>query len=189
MIFLIPGTNLRTTHAPPLASALVTKAKPSWKHVFFHQAKAKVIHPEPNQVVWPVKRYKLNKYIYKYTSKLKTCKEKLELVPDRDDCGPLPKFTLQLHPYGSEEDSNRCITARVTIDLPKKCRLFSKTMIEFEISAREDNWNAGREIGNKQIQQEQITHSFFYIKEFIKHEELKESQCDYIYVIAQVKLV
>ena len=182
---IIPGTTSRTTYAPP--SALASKTKPSWKRVFFH-AKPKVLLPEPNQVIWPIKQDKLNKYIYKHTSKLKTCKEKLELVPNRDDCGPLPKFTLQLHPYGSEEDSNRYITAKVTIDFPKKCHLHSKTKIEFQVSAREDNSSTGKEIGHKQTQQEQITQNFFYIKEFITHEELKESQCNYIYVTAEAKL-
>ena len=162
-------------------------AKSNWKHAFF-PAKLKVIHPEPNQVIWPVKRNKLNKYIYKHIHKLKTCKVKLELIPDQDNSGPLPKFTLQLHPYGCEEDSNRCITAKVTIDYPKKCRLLSKTKIEFQISAREDDPSTGREIGHKKTQQVQVTQSFFYIKEFISHEELKNSHCNQIYVIAAVKL-
>ena len=184
-MFLISGTNSRTTNALPGAPA--SKAKPNRIHVFF-PAKPKTRHPEPNQITWPVKRDKLNKCIYKHTSKLKTCKEKLELVPDRDNCGPLPKFTLQLHPYGSEEDENRHITAKVTIDFPKKCRLLSKTKIEFEISAREDNSSTGRELGHKKTQ-EQVTQSFFYIKEFITHEELKKSHCNYIYVIAAVTLI
>ena len=147
------------------------------------------MHPEPNQVIWPVKRDKLNKYIYKYTSKRKACKAKLELVPHRDNYGPLPKFVLQLHPYGSEEDSNKYITAKVTIEFPKKCRLLSRTKIEFQISAREDDPSTGREIGLKKTQQEQVTQSFFYIKEFISHEELKNSHCNHIYVIAAVRLM
>ena len=160
-------------------------AKPSWKQILF-PVKPKVIHPEPNEVIWPVKRDKLNKYIYKHTSRLKTCKAKLELMPDQDNYGPLPKFVLQLHPYGSEEDSNKYITAKVTIERPKKCRLHSETKIEFQLSAQEDDPSTGRELGRKKVQQEQVTQSFFYIKEFISHEELKNSHCEHIYVIAVV---
>ena len=142
---------------------------------------------EPNKLIWPIKRDKLNKYIYKHTSKLKTCKAKLELIPEQDN-GPLPKFILQLHPYGTEEDRNKCVTAKVIIEFPKKCRLHSKTKLEFEISAREEDPSTGNEIGHRQAQQEQVTQSFFYIKKFITHEELKASQCSYIYVIAAVQL-
>ena len=163
-------------------------AKPNWKGVLF-PTKSKVLHPEPNQVIWPIKRDKLNKYIYKHTSKLKACKAKLELVPDQDNYGPLPKFVLQLHPYGSEEDSNKYITAKVTIERPKKCRLHSETKIEFQLSAQEDDPSTGREIGHKKAQQEQVTQSFFYIKEFISHEELKNSHCNLIYIIAAVALI
>ena len=141
-------TSAETLPVQTSPSIPTSGAKRKWRHVFF-PAKPKTMHPEPNQVIWPIKRDKLYKYIYKHTSKLKTCKEKLELVPDRDDCGPLPKFILQLHPYGSEEDSNRCITAKVTIDFPKKCRLFSKTKTEFQVCAQEDNSSTGKEIGHK----------------------------------------
>ncbi len=110
-------------------------------------------------------------------------------MPHRDNCGPLPKFTLQLHPYGSEEDGNKYITAKVTIELPKKFRLLSTTEIEFQISAREDDPDTGREIGPIKAQQEQITQSFFYIKGFISHEELKICHCNHVYVIATVKLI
>ena len=122
-------------------------------------------------------------------SKRKTCKAKLELVPDQDNCGPLPKFTLQLHPYSCEKGGNKYITAKVIIEFPKKCRLLSKTKIEFQISTREDDPSTGREIGHKKTQQEQVTQIFFYIKEFISHEELKNSHCSYVYVIAAVKLI
>lgn len=110
-------------------------------------------------------------------------------MPDRNNCGPLPKFTLQLHPYGSEEDGNKYITAKVTIELPKKFRLLSTTKIEFQISAREDDPDTGREIGPIKAQQEQITQSFFYIKGFISHEELKICHCNHVYVIATVKII
>ena len=63
------------THAVQMSP---TGAKQSWKHIFF-PAKPKAMCPEPNQVIWPIKQDKLNKYIYKNMSKLKTCKEKLEL--------------------------------------------------------------------------------------------------------------
>ena len=140
-------------------------------------------------MIWPVRRDRLNKYIYKYTRKLKTCKAKLELVPDQDNCGPLPKFNLQLHPYGSEDDGNKYITAKVTIELPKKFRLLSTRKIEFHLSAREDDPTSGKKIGCKKAQQEQVTKSFFYIKRFISHEELKNCHCNHVYVIAAVKLI
>ena len=143
---------------------------------------------EPNKLVWPVKRDKLNKCIYKHKTKLLTCKVNLELVSDHDS-GPIPKLSLQLHPYGIEEDANKCVTAKVSIELPKKCHLHSETRIEFQISAREDDTSSGSEIGQVQIRKEQITQNFFYVKKLITHQDLKNSQCNYVQVCAMAKLV
>ena len=121
------------------------------------------------------------------------CKTKLELVPlSEEDSGPLPKLMVQLHPYGSEEDENRFITAKVTIEYPKKCRLLSHRKLEFKISAREEDIDgqpgSGIKIGKSQSQLEEVTRNFFYVKQFIDHDDLKRSQCDYIIVTASVEL-
>ena len=162
----------------------VQAATPKWKQVLFHD-KPKPRLVEPNKLVWPVKRDKLNKCIYKHKMKLLTCKVNLELVSDYDS-GPIPKLSLQLHPYGTEEDGNKCITAKVSIELPKKCRLHSDTRIEFQISAREDDTSSGREMKRWK---EQITQKFFYVKEFITYQDLKNSQHKYVQVCAIAKFV
>ena len=142
---------------------------------------------KPNQLVWPIKRDKLNKYIYKRKLKLLTCKLSLEVMSDRH-IGPGPKLLLQLHPYGTEEDSNRYVTVKVSIELPRKCQLHSETEIGFQISARELKDHESRELGRLQRRQEQVTRNFFYIKGFITHEALKESHCNYIQVIVSAQL-
>lgn len=74
----------------------------------------------PNKVEWPIKRdtSKLNKCIYKLTSKLLTCTTKLELIPlSKRDSDPHPKLMVQLRPYGSEEDGNKFVTAKAMIEL------------------------------------------------------------------------
>ena len=161
-----------------------------WRPVsgLFH-AKPKPRLIEPNKLVWPVKRDKLNKYIYKHKTKLLRCKLNLELVSEHE-IGPSPKLFLQLHPYGAEEDSNKYITAKVSIE-SKKCRLHSDTRIQFSISAREgaDDPTSGAEIGQLQEKQEQITQNFFYIKQFIDHQDLKNSTCNYVQVVALAKLI
>ena len=143
-----------------------------------------------NEVLWAIKRDRLNKCIYKLTSKMMTCKTKLELLPKSDeDSLPLPKVILELHPYGTEEDANTAVTAKVTIEFPKKCRIHSERKINFCIHAREDDAHSGTLIGPIQTRQEKITQNFFYVKGFIIHEDLKNSQCDYVQVIAKVELM
>ena len=145
---------------------------------------------EPNKFIWPIKREKLNKYIYKHTSRLLTCKSKLELIPPNDKIrGPLPKLCLQLHPYGTEEDDNRCVTAKVMIEHPKtKCQLHSDTMIEFVISAREGDAHSGAEIGRIRTKQKLVTQSHFYVKGIITHKSLKKSSSDYVQIEATVTI-
>ena len=160
-----------------------------------HSLFSKVIKPKPkllkpNELVWPLKRDKINKCIYKHTSKMLTCKVKLELVPlSSHDSGPLPKLSLELHPYGTEEDANLAVTAKVTIEFPKKCRLHSERKIVFHIRATEDDALYGSEIGQPQAQQEKITSNFFLVKNFIVHDDLKKSQCEYVIVTAKVDLM
>ena len=100
---------------------------------------------------------------------------------------------VQLHPYGSEEDGNKFVTAKVTIEFPKKCRLHSKRRIEFKISANEDyidgRSGSGVLIGRLKSQREKVTQNFFYVKQFINHDDLKNSQCEYIQVTASVELL
>ena len=158
----------------------------------FFMSKPKVHIVEANKLVWPVKRDKLNKCIYKNTSTLLTCKAKLELIPLSDqDKGPLPKLQLLLHPYGTEEDGNTFVTAKVMIEFPSKCRLHSETRIDFQICAREGDAHSGIgvEIGRLKSTREKITQSFFYVKEFISHEDLKNANCEYVYVTATVNLM
>ena len=159
-----------------------------WRPVsaLFH-TKPKPRFIEPNKLVWPVKRDKLNKYIYKHKTKLIRCKLNLELISEHG-IGSSPKLSLQLHPYGAEEDSNKFITAKVSIEL-RRCRLHSDTRIAFTISAKEDDPSSGAHIGHFQEKQEQITKCFFYVKQFIDHQELKNSSCDYILVISSATLI
>ena len=170
------------------ASAAI--AQPKWKQLFFHP-KPKPKLTKSNELVWPIKHNKLNKYIYKHKTKLLTCKVRLELASEHSSSSDL-KLTLQLHPCGTEEDCNKSITAKVSIELAKKYHLHSKTSIKFQISAtasgNQDNPSSEIEIGRLQQQYVQITQNFFYIINFIIHEELKKSQCNYVQVIASAKL-
>ena len=159
------------------------------KHtLFLLKPKAKLVGP--NKVTWQVKRDKLNKYIYKHTSRLLPCKAKLELIPPHDKVrGPLPKLYLYLHPYGAEEDENKCVTAKVVIEHPKgKYPLDSKTMIEFVVTAREGDGDSGVQIGRVSATEKLLT-SFFYLKKVISHERLKTSQSVYIQIQATVNIV
>ena len=164
-------------------------AMSKWRPVsgLFHtKPKPRLI--EPNKLVWPVKRDKLNKYIYKHKTKLLRCKLNLELISEHEIGGASPKLSLQLHPYGAEEDGNKFITAKVSIE-SRRCRLHSDTRIAFAISAREGDPTSGAQIGQFQEKQEQITKSFFYIKQFIDHQVLKNSSCDYVEVITSAMLI
>lgn len=169
-------------------AAVSHTAMSKWRPVsgLFHtKPKPRLI--EPNKLVWPIKRDKLNKYIYKHKTKLLRCKLNLELISEHE-IGPSPKLSLQLHPYGAEEDSNKFITAKVLIE-SRRCRLHSDTRIAFAISAREGDPTSGAQIGQLHEKQEQITKSFFYVKQFIDHQELKNSLCDYIQVITSATLI
>ena len=170
------------------AAANISHHSKSKRISFLGKPRAKQV--EPNKVIWPIKREKLNKYIYKHTNKLLTCKSRLELIPPNDKIrGPLPKLCLQLHPYGTEEDGNRCVTAKVMIENPKnKCQLHSDTMIEFVISAREDDAHSGAEIGRIRTKQKLVTQSHFYVKGIITHESLKKSSSDYVQIEATVAI-
>ena len=147
----------------------------------------------PDKLEWRVKRSKLNKYIYKGKSKLLTCKASLEVAVDRGE-GQSPKITIQLDPYGAEEDSNKCVTMKVSLELPKKRQLHSESEIEFKVHAKECQNNLSNsvsefELGRSQVVREKVTRNFFYIKEFIKHEALKSSTCEYVTVSVRVSLV
>ena len=174
---------------PPHSVATVSLTSMSkWRSVsglLHSKPKPRLI--EPNKLVWPIKRDKLNKYIYKHKTKLLKCKLNWELTSEHE-IGPSPKLSLQLHPYGAEEDSNKFITAKVSIE-SRRCRLHSDTTIGFIISARESDPTSGAQIGKLREKYEQITKSFFYIKQFIDHQDLKNSPCDYIQVIASATLI
>ena len=170
-------------HAIPALPSIISR----WR-IFHSTTKPLPKLISPNKLEWPIKRDKLNKYIYKQKTKLLKCKAHLEVTPDQGS-GPQPKIFIQLHPYGAEEDSNKCISVKASIELPRKCQLHSETEIEFEISARELQTQAsGAEIGPLKRKHEQITRNFFYIKGFITHEALKNSQCDYIQILVSAWL-
>lgn len=173
-------------HSVPAASQTSMSKWRSVSALFHTKPKPRLI--EPNKLVWPVKRDKLNKYIYKHKAKLLRCKLNWELTSSEHRIGPSPKLSLQLHPYGAEEDSNKFITAKVSIE-SSRCRLHSDTRIRFIISAREGDSTSGAQIGRLQEKREQITKSFFYIKQFIDHQDLKNLSCDYIQVIASATLI
>ena len=137
----------------------------------------------------------MNKYIYKKKTKLLTCKLSLDVTSDHSGslCGPCPRVSIQLHPYGAEEDSNKCVSMKVSIELPKKCQLHSETEIEFQVSARELQKDASilseAVLGPLQRRRELITRNFFYVKGFITHEALKNSNCDFVEVFVSAKLI
>ena len=173
------------------ATSLIQATQPTSRWRIFHSTpKPRPKLVKPNELVWPVKRSKLNKYIYKKKTKLLTCKTNLEVMTDHGS-GPNPKICVQLHPFGVEEDANKSVTVKVSIELPRKCQLHSETEIEFKVSAREIDSRASSseaEIGPLKIRREQITRNFFYIKGFITHETLKDSLCDYVQVMISAKL-
>ena len=167
---------------------------PRWK-LFLpgHKTTLKPHLVRPDELVWPVKRSKLNKYIYKRKLKLLTCKTSLEVTGDGVE-GRSPKISIQLHPYGAEEDRNISVTMKVALELPRKLQLHSESEIEFKVHAKERQngsscGDSALELAPSKVVREKVTRNFFYIKEFIKHEALKNSSCEYVQVCVSVALV
>ena len=163
--------------------------KKSWFATRLHRRskpQAKLI--QPNELVWLIKRDKLNKYIYepKYANKPLQCKHKLELESGTG-IGSCPKLKFDLHPYGLEEDQNEYVTIKVHVELPKHCNLHSST--EIQITLNIFDCESGDQIRQPYVKYESIRSSYFLIKEFVHHDLIKRSRCDFIEVTIQACLV
>ena len=140
------------------------------------------------ELVWRVKRDKLNKMIYKHKDKSIACSDKIELETDR--VGPHPKLILRLHSYGIEEDQNENVTLEVRIERSKKTGSSSMhSLTEVEVCVRGEDVDGGRVIGGGRKVRESVRSSYFFIKRFISHQELKKSRSEYIEIRATAKLV
>lgn len=162
-----------------LASKLHLRSKP----------KAKLL--KPNELMWPIKREKLNKYIYesKYAKKALQCKHKLELESRTGNGNGTQclKLRLEMHPYGLEEDQNENVTITVHVERPKHCQLHSSTVIAITLNIRE--YDSGEIIGESFTKHESVRSSYFLIKEFISHEVIKKSGCNFLVLNVQASLV
>ena len=172
--------------APHLSRETVAfgQKKKSW----YRRSKPQAKLIKPHELVWPIKRDKLNKYIYetKYTKKSLICKHKLELETGIHS-GPRPKLKLELHPYGLEEDRNENVTITVHVERPKNCDLHSSTEIRISLSVLESD--TGELIGQQSMMDESIRSSYFLVKKFVSHESIKKSRCDFVEVYVQACLV
>ena len=179
------------TSVPPGAkeTGAVGLQKKSWLSSKLHlRSKSQTKLIKPNELVWPIKRDKLNKYIYesKYTKKSLQCKHKLELESGIRN-GPIPKLKLELHPYGLEEDRNENVTITVHIERPKHCKLHSSTEVRITLSTRDAV--SGEQIGEPCTKREPIRSSYFLVKKFVSHESIKRSRCDFVEVTVDACLV
>ena len=137
----VPDLDSQPASIPQGASgtSAVRLQKKSWLSSKLHlrsKPQAKLV--KPNELVWAIKRDKLNKYIYesKYTKKSLQCKHKLELESGISN-GPIPKLKLELHPYGLEEDRNENVTITVHVERPKHCKLHSSTEVRITLNTRD----------------------------------------------------
>ena len=148
--------------------------------------KAKLI--KPDELVWPIKRDKLNKYIYesKYAKKPLQCKHKLELESGTGTrfC---PKLKFELYPFGLEEDQNEYITIKVYVEQPKHCTLHSSTVIQITLNIFD--CDSGDQIRQAFVFYESIRSSYFLIKQFVHHDLIKKSRCEFIEVQIQACLL
>lgn len=185
------GLDTDTPTSVPQAAKSTTAAKKSWfasKLHFHSKPQAKLV--KPNELVWPIKRDKLNKYIYesKYAKKALQCKHKLELELDSGvSSGPHPKLKLELYPYGLEEDQNESVTITVHVERPKHCNLHSSTEMQITLSMQESE--SGEKIGRPHTKYEPIRSSYFLIKQFISHDLIKRSRCDFVEVTVRAHLM
>lgn len=148
--------------------------------------KAKLIRPD--ELVWPIKRDKLNKYIYgsKYAKKPLQCKHRLELESGTGT-GSCPKLKFELYPFGLEEDENEYVTIKVYVEQPKHCHLHSATEIQMTLNVFD--CESGDQIGEPYIMYESIRSSYFLIKRFVHHSLIKKCRCDFVEVTIQACLV
>lgn len=148
--------------------------------------KAKLIRPD--ELSWPIKRDKLNKYIYesKYAKKPLQCKQKLELESGTGT-GSCPKLKFELYPFGLEEDENEYVTIKVYVEQPKHCHLHSSTEIQMTLNIFD--CELGDQIGEPYTMYESIRSSYFLIKRFVHHDLIKKCRCDFVEVTIQACLV
>ena len=180
---------------PQTARSTVSVVEPTKKSWFasklLQRSKSHTKLVKPNELVWPLKRDKLNKYIYepKYARKAMQCKHKLELESGigNSSGSQCLKLKLELHPYGLEEDRNENVTITVHVERPKHCHLHSSTEIRISLDIRESD--SGQKIGEPCTKYESIRSSYFLIKEFISHEAIKKSSSDLLELNVQACLV
>lgn len=174
-------------HSKRSVSSLVTSKKQRTKPAFLF-SRPRLIK-QHQELLWQVKRDKLNKMIYKHkANKYISCSDKIEL--ESDHSGPHPKVTLNLCPYGAEEDQNENVTLKIVIEQSKKTGagcLHSSTKVEVCVCAYDMEKDAV--IGEEYRVQESVRSSFFFVKGFISHHELKKSHSEYIAIRAKAKLI
>ena len=152
---------------------------------WFSIVRSKLVTPG-QELIWQEKVEDINKLIYKskYRGKYLTCPWKIEV----DGKGqPNPKLLLHLHPYGLEEDENRNVTFEVAIEQPKRHRLHSTAKLSVQLSAEDDKHK--RQLGKTYRATKDLKLSFFYIKGFISHEDLKQSRSDNVVIKVRVEML
>lgn len=147
--------------------------------------KSTLIRPKviTSELVWTEKVERIQKYIYskKLQGDAITCSPKLEV----DGMGyPNPKLLLHIYPYGIEEDENKDITMEVKIELQKKVRLPSKSLLELKVTIESKDGTH-----NTLLVQEDIRLTFFYLKKIISHDLLKKLKSADITIRVHAKLV
>jgi len=127
---------------------------------------------EPDQVMeWIVKRSKLNQLIYLQTNKYLKSVYKLELDAGLGHYNP--KAAVCIHPYGCEEDANKFVTLEVRIKTTSrsKClKMHSNSRVVVKACAEDEDGNL---IGTVRKVEDSARLSYFYIKRFIRHVDLK----------------
>ena len=129
----------------------------------------KVLKPQ-HELEWKVNMHDINKLIYnhKHIGKYLSCPTKITV-----ESGDGLKVVLQLriHPFGVEEDENKNVTFEVVIDQPKKRRLHSEARLLVQVSAECEK----QILCSPRKERKDANLSYFYIKGFISHEQLKNS--------------
>lgn len=139
---------------------------------------SKVVAPE--QVMeWIVKRSKLNQLIYSQSDKCLKSTYKLEL--DAGMGHNNPKAMICIYPYGCEDDVNEFVTLEVRLKTSprSKClKMHSESKIVVKACAEDED---GHLIGSVRKKEDYARFSYFYIKRFIRHIDLKMSHSENIH--------
>ena len=155
----------------PTDPSMVVSRIPKSYHRQALLPRTKILKPK-QELEWKVKIHDINKLIYnsKHIGKYLPCPTKVAV----EDIGNL-RVVLQfgLHPFGVEEDENRNVTFEGVIEQPKKHRLHSEAKLSIRVSAVNEKTKLQLCVPREEKRDANL--SYFYIKGFISHEQLKES--------------